>query len=90
MIYGRVLCQEPRLKYAFIRHHRIEFSIQAMCHVLKVHRSGFYAWLKKPLSDRAIEDQRLLKRIETFYEASGGTSGSPLDSSGHERSRRNL
>ena len=65
------------MKYAFIRDHQREFSIQAMCRVLKVHRSGFYAWLKKPLSDRAIEDQRLLKRIKAFYEASGGTYGSP-------------
>jgi|TARA_R100000149_G_C5859207_1_gene125593 putative transposase len=48
-----------------------------MCRVLKLNRSGFYAWLKKPLSDRAIEDARLLKRIKAFFIASGGTYGSP-------------
>ncbi|MDA1291435.1 MAG: IS3 family transposase [Proteobacteria bacterium] len=48
-----------------------------MCRVFKLHRSGFYAWLGKPLSDHAIEDQRLLKRIKEFYVASGGTYGSP-------------
>ena len=48
-----------------------------MCRVFKLHRSGFYAWLEKPLSDRSIEDQRLLKRIKKFYMASGGTYGSP-------------
>lgn len=48
-----------------------------MCRVFKVHRSGFYAWMEKPLSNRAIEDQRLLKRIKTFYIASGATYGSP-------------
>ena len=48
-----------------------------MCRVFKLHRSGFYAWLDKPLSDHAIEDQRLLKRIKEFYIASGGTYGSP-------------
>ena len=73
----RVLCQRPRVKYAFIRDHRREFSIEAMCRVFKLHRSGFYAWLEKPLSDHAIEDQRLLKRIKEFYVASGGTYGSP-------------
>ena len=48
-----------------------------MCRVLKINRSGFYAWLKKPLSNRAIEDNRLLESINEFYEASGGTYGSP-------------
>ena len=48
-----------------------------MCRLLKLHRSGFYAWLKKPLSDRATEDNRLLKLIKEFYVASGGTYGSP-------------
>tara|TARA_R110001583_G_scaffold88182_1_gene228952 strand:- start:640 stop:1461 length:822 start_codon:yes stop_codon:yes gene_type:complete len=48
-----------------------------MCRVFKINRSGYYAWLSKPLSDRAIEDQRLLKRIKAFYVASGGTYGSP-------------
>ena len=48
-----------------------------MCRVFKLHRSGFYAWLDKPLSNHAIEDQRLLARIKEFYIASGGTYGSP-------------
>lgn len=48
-----------------------------MCRTLKVHVSGFYAWLNKPLSNRAIEDQRLLRLIKEFYVASGATYGSP-------------
>ena len=48
-----------------------------MCRVFKLHRSGFYAWLDKPLSNHGIEDQRLLTRIKEFYIASGGTYGSP-------------
>jgi hypothetical protein len=27
-----------------------------MCRVLKVHRGGFYAWLKEPQSPRALEN----------------------------------
>ena len=37
-----------------------------MCRVLRVHRSGYYAWLKKPKSDRALEDERLLRRPPPF------------------------
>ena len=48
-----------------------------MCRIFKLHRSGSYAWLKKPLSDRALEGNRLLKLIKEFYEASGGVYGSP-------------
>jgi len=48
-----------------------------MCRVLNVARSGFYAWLCKPLSDRAIEDQRLLVQIRASYVASSGVYGSP-------------
>jgi len=33
--------------------------------------------MDKPLSNHAIEDQRLLRRIKEFYVASGGTYGSP-------------
>ncbi|MEH6817847.1 MAG: transposase [Pseudoalteromonas distincta] len=33
--------------------------------------------MKKPISDRALEDNRLLKLIKEFYVASGGTYGSP-------------
>jgi hypothetical protein len=48
----------------------------AMCRVFRVHFSGFCAWLEKPLSNRAIEDQRLLRLIKQFYVASGATYGS--------------
>jgi len=60
-----------------MRDHRDEFRVRTMCHVLRLHPSGFYAWLKRPVSDRAKEDQRLLTQIRTCYVASGGTYGSP-------------
>lgn len=46
-----------------------------MCRVLHVARAGFYAWLHKPISDRDIEDQRLLSVIRDSYTASGGVYG---------------
>ncbi len=33
------------MKYVFIENHRAEFSIKAMCRVLRVARSGWYVWL---------------------------------------------
>jgi putative transposase len=48
-----------------------------MCRVLGVSRSGFYQWLAKPLSDRAIEDQRLLVLIRASYTGSSGVYGAP-------------
>jgi putative transposase len=47
-----------------------------MCHVLKVERSGFYAWLAYPQSARALEDARLKPLIEAAYLESGGVYGS--------------
>lgn len=46
-----------------------------MCRVLDVQRSGFYAWLKRPLSNRAIEDNRLLGSIKQFWIESGFAYG---------------
>ena len=48
-----------------------------MCRILEVARSGFYAWIHKPLSDRAIENERLLELIRESYVASGRIYGSP-------------
>src|SRR5699024_10703813 len=54
----RVLCQGVRAKYAFMRAHSDEFRLCAMCRVLEVHRSGYYAWLRNGLSTREREDHR--------------------------------
>ncbi|MEW7311194.1 IS3 family transposase [Buttiauxella gaviniae] len=39
-----ILREAPEMKYVFIENHRAEFSIRAMCRVLRVARSGWYAW----------------------------------------------
>ena len=48
-----------------------------MCRVLQVARSGFYRWLHKPFSDRAIDNRRLLAQILASYQGSSGVYGSP-------------
>ncbi|MBD5595839.1 MULTISPECIES: IS3 family transposase [Enterobacteriaceae] len=39
-----ILREAPEMKYVFIENHRAEFSVKAMCRVLRVARSGWYAW----------------------------------------------
>jgi transposase InsO family protein len=48
-----------------------------MCEKLEVSRSGFYAWVKRPESAHRRRDRVLARRIETHFEESAGTYGSP-------------
>ena len=63
------------MRYAFIEAHRTEFSVRSMCRVLMVHFSGFYAWLKEPLSARALEDARQTELIQQAWADSGKVYG---------------
>jgi putative transposase len=42
-----------------------------------VARSGYYAWLQTPVSNRAQEDARLLRLIRASFAASHGVYGAP-------------
>jgi putative transposase len=66
-----------RVQYKFIKAHQGEFSVQTMCRVLQVSRSGYYDWLKHPISNRAKEDARLLRLIRASFIASHGIYGAP-------------
>jgi putative transposase len=57
--------------------HSGQFQLTSMCRVLKVQRSGFYAWRMHPKSDRALADEALLSEIKRFFEDSHGIYGSP-------------
>jgi putative transposase len=61
----------------FIKSHRAQYSVQAMCHVLGVAPSGYDDWLKQPISNRAQEDARLLRLIRASFIASQGIYGAP-------------
>jgi putative transposase len=62
--------------YEFIKANKHQFSVQVM-RVLGVARSGYYAWLLQPLSNRAQEDARLLRLIRAAFVASHGIYGAP-------------
>ncbi len=63
------------MKYAFMQAHQAEFSVRAMCRVLRIHFSGFYAWLKEPLSLRARDDVRQTELIRQAWSDSGKVYG---------------
>ncbi|GEM_PF-5896268 len=46
-----------------------------VCQTLKVHPSGYYAWLAESQSTLAKEDQRLLGLIKHVWLESGGVYG---------------
>ena len=73
----RVSPWRTRQMYEFIEAHRREYDVELMCRTLGVARSGYYAWLKKPLSDRARENARLLKLIRASHTASHRIYGAP-------------
>ena len=53
-----------RLKYAFIDQLKVDYSVRRLCQTLKLHPSGYYAWLAEPKSARAKDDLRLLGLIK--------------------------
>jgi hypothetical protein len=63
------------MRFAFLAKHRHIWPVSWMCEVLEVSRSGFHAWLKRPLSDRAILDAKLITAIDTSFKASDRTYG---------------
>jgi putative transposase len=48
-----------------------------MCRLLQISRSGFYAWLERPMSDRDRTDLALAAKIEAIHRRSRGVYGSP-------------
>jgi len=65
------------MKYEFIATHQGEHTIQGMCRVLRVGRSGYYAWCSRPLSPRAQANQALVMQIQEEHRVSRETYGSP-------------
>jgi putative transposase len=66
-----------RSTYEFIKAHRDRYIAQSMCRVLGVAPSGYYEWLKQPISNRAQEDARLVRLIRASFIASQGIYGAP-------------
>lgn len=63
------------MRYAFIQAHQKEFATRNLCRMMRVHRSGYYAWIKQPKSARKKDDERLVGLIKQFWLESGCVYG---------------
>ncbi len=57
------------MKYAFIKGQVSSgtHAVTALCRVFRVSRSGYYGWLKRGESRRAVDDRRLLGHIRELH-----------------------
>jgi putative transposase len=54
------------VRFRFVWDHVGEFSVEGMCRVLGVSRSGYYDWRRRDPSQRSQNDQRLLAVIKAI------------------------
>ncbi len=72
------------MKFAFIDAEKA-FPVTRLCRALEVTPSGFYAWRRRPTSQRAIDDDKLRVLIGEAFARGRGAYGSPRI---HEALRR--
>lgn len=60
-----------------MRVEKSNFTMKRMGRLLGVSRSGFFAWLHRKPSSRAIRQERIVKKVAWFHGASDEVSGSP-------------
>lgn len=65
--------QEVRLKYRVIERFRGKYSVEAMCGVFEVSRSGYYAWRNR--QGRVAKDQWLINLITDYQQRCKQTYG---------------
>ncbi|PIZ04255.1 MAG: hypothetical protein COY58_05270 [Gammaproteobacteria bacterium CG_4_10_14_0_8_um_filter_38_16] len=65
------------MKYGFIKDHRYEFSVALMCGLLRISRSGFYAWIMRKPGKRDQANQLLDVKIKSVFAAHHKRYGAP-------------
>ena len=82
-------------RYTLMAAERDAFPVAFMARKLEVSRTGFYAWLKRLPSERALEDRRLGARAEAIHKEHKGRYGTPrvhkqLQAEGETASRKRI
>ncbi len=65
------------MTFRFIDVEKHNHRVARLCRVLRVSRSGYYAWAKRGLSDHAASDIALAAQISAIHRESDGTYGTP-------------
>jgi len=60
-----------------MRAEKSNFTITRMVRLLEVSRSGYYAWIKRGPSKRALRQERIEQKVAWFHGESDEVSGSP-------------
>ncbi len=63
------------MRYICIDRRRKQYPVRMMCRVLRVSRSGYYAWRVRPESQRAKSDRALTVLIRRIHIDSDGVYG---------------
>jgi len=65
------------VRFAFVQAEKADVPVATLCRILKVSRSGYYAWCERPESAHARQDRQLRVRVQASFEASRKRYGSP-------------
>ena len=65
------------MKYAFIVENSALYSITRLCSVIEVSRRGYYDWLTRPESARALSNRQLLIEIRRIFYVHREVYGAP-------------
>ncbi|MBV8200870.1 MAG: IS3 family transposase [Acidobacteria bacterium] len=68
---------DPAQAFGFVRANQAAHAVRPLCRLLGVSPSGYYAWLGRQPSARAVADAALGARIRAIHERSRGTYGAP-------------
>ena len=63
------------MKFGFVAKHRGAWPVLMMCEALGVSRSGFYAWLVRPQSQRSLDDESMGLAVRQSFLDSDRTYG---------------
>lgn len=65
------------MRFAFIDVEKAFYPMRILCRVLRVSRSGYYAWRTRKPSARQLEDEQLRPKVVKAFKTGRGTYGSP-------------